>query len=243
MVVEANISGQPARVLYLDNAASTGEFMDGTPAFAYINRTRVGYGLAGSPQNALVIGVAGGTEVEDIKRAFPHAMVDGVDIDPRAVDAGRGYFSLKDDERTSIIIDDARRYIRKTDKTYGLVLIDAFRGRSIPYHLATKEFLTELKGRMGGDGIAVANIISSLEGRDSGAFVRLYNTFSSVFTDVVVVPVGNDPGKVQNIVLIATDRDTSAFRAAHAAEIYGGRVMEAEPLTDELNPIELFVSK
>ncbi len=242
-VVEQNVSGQPARVLYLDNAASSGEFGGGEPAFPYLIKTRLGYELVENPARALVVGVAGGTEVEDLKKSFPGVTVDGVDIDPRAVEIGVEFFSLSDDNRTEIIIDDARRYLRKTDRTYDLVLMDVFRGKNIPYNLATRECLSELKGRMGPDGVVVVNLISALDGKNSGAFVHLYNTFSSVFTNVVILPVGTGPMETQNIVLIATDKDVAAFRERHADAIYGGPVPETAPLTDELNPIELFAVK
>lgn len=235
--------GSVARILYLDNAASSGEFLDGTPAFEYALKSRMAYELVPDPRNALVVGVAAGTQVEDLKRRYPGVMVDGVDIDARAVDAGRKFFSLKDDARTNITIDDARRYVRRGGREYDIVALDAFRGRTVPYNLATTEFLGELKGRMSGDGVAMANIISAVEGEKSAAFVRIYNTFSSVFDNVVVLPVGTNPGGVQNIVIIATDRDVSAFRKAHAADIYQGEVPYAEPLSDGLNPIELYVAR
>lgn len=240
---EWNTGSGPVRILYLDNQASSGEFLNGTPAFRYALKSRLGYELAPEPRNALVVGVAAGTQVEDLKRHYPSVMVDGVDIDSKAVDAGRRFFSLKDDARTNITIDDARRYLQRGGKAYDIVVLDVFRGMSVPYNLATKEFLGELKGRMDGDGVAIMNIISSVEGEKSATFVRLYNTFSSVFANVVVLPLGSKPGEVQNIVLIATDRDVSAFRQRHAAEIYGGVVENAEPLRDGLNPIDIYVAR
>jgi spermidine synthase len=241
-VAEENISGSPATVLYLDNAMSSGEYHNGSLAFSYAAKSRLGYELAG-PGNALVLGLAAGTQLEDVKRNFPGANVDGVDIDARVVMVGKEYFSLKDDEGTNIIIDDARRYLKKTDKKYDLVIVDAFRGMSIPYHLTTKEFIGELKGGMNGDGVVIVNVISSVEGRKSGAFVRLYNTFASVFGNVVVIPIDRNLTQMQNVVLIATDKDVTEFRKKHADEIYSGEIPGTEPLSDELNPIDLYVAR
>ncbi|MEW6036067.1 MAG: fused MFS/spermidine synthase [Candidatus Micrarchaeota archaeon] len=242
-VIDTTWRGGPARVLFLDNAASSGERPDGEPAFEYVKTTRLAYEIPVNVSRALVIGSAAGTEMEELKRVYPDAQVDGVEIDEKAVSLGKEYFSFEDDNRTQVIIDDARRYVLRANATYDLVLIDAFRGTSLPYHLATKEYLSALRQKLSPDGLVVVNIISSVDGEKAGVLDYMHGTFSSVFSDVVIIPTGNDTGKLQNIVLIASDRDLSGFRAAHADRVYTGPVAEKPPLTDELNPIELYVAR
>ncbi|MBD3397503.1 hypothetical protein GF412_00225 [Candidatus Micrarchaeota archaeon] len=241
LVLDGNYDGEPARFMLLDNSFSTGETLTGAPAFDYVRKSSISFELIQDVQNALLIGVAGGTQIEEVKKNFPGVQVDGVDIDPKAIEAGKRYFSLEDDDNTELIVDDARRHVKTTDKTYDLVLIDVFRGRSIPPHLATQNFLLELKGKMSQDGLVVVNVISALEGEDAIVFILLHNTFSSVFENVLAMPIGENPGEITNIVLIATDRDISSFIEQHEGEIYFGQVPKAPPLTDELNPIEIYV--
>jgi spermidine synthase len=242
-VVESEWGGSPARILYLDNAPSSAERADGSPALSYALASRLAYSIVPEPRNALVIGTAAGTEVEDLKRLYPSLHVTGVDIDPVAVDLGRRYFSLNDDNRTTIAIDDARRFLLRTNDTYDLVLLDTFRGLSVPYHLTTQEYLFTLKGRLEPGGVVVTNIISSLEGNGSTLFRSLFSTFSSAFENVIVIPVGGDPARRQNIVLIASDRDLTNFTLEHEGRIYSKGVPETPPLTDELNPAELFAQR
>jgi len=242
-IMDVVINEEPARIMFLDNERSSAERSDGEPAFSYVLKSRTGYELADDVENCLVIGVAAGTHVEELKEEFPGAHVDGVDIDERAVELGKEYFSLEDDERTEIIIDDARRYVKRTNRTYELVVIDAFRSNSIPQHLATEEFLWELKEKMSDDGVIVLNVISAAEGEKSAVFIRIYNTFAAVFDNIVVMPLKEDPETLQNILIIATDADVDAFTEKYSEEIYGGEIAEAEPLRDELNPIELYVSR
>jgi len=137
-------------------------------------------------------------------------------------------------------VDDARRHVKSTEKEYGLVVLDAFRGRSIPFHLATQEFLLELKEKMSSDGVVIVNIISALEGEDAEAFLLLHSTFSSVFSNVVVFPTDENPEELMNIVIIATDKDVALFLEEHEGEFYSSPVPGREPLTDELNPIEIY---
>ena len=240
VVMDKEFHGVPTRMMLLDNALSTAETPEGEPALDYAISSRVGYELREEVNDALVLGIAGGTQVEDIKAYFPGAHVDGVDIDGKAIEAGITYFSLEDDERTDLIVDDARRHVKNTEKQYDLVILDAFRGRSIPPHLATQEFLFELKEKMSSDGVLIVNVISPLEGEDAEAFILLYNTFSSVFANLVIFPTDENPEELMNIVIVATDKDTSAFLEEHDGEFYSSSVPERPPLTDELNPIELY---
>lgn len=242
-IIDTVWGAAPARLLYLDNAASSGETRNGEPVFDYVINSRISYSLADDVGNALVMGVAGGTEIEELKRFFPDARIDGVDIDRRTIEAGKKYFSLKEDNRTKIIIDDGRRYIRTTATSYDLIVIDAFRTLSIPYHITTLEFLDELKQRLKKDGVVIVNIISSLEGERAGLFIYMYNTFKASFERVIVMPVGDDREAIQNILLIATDRNTHEFERRYSAKIYHEEVPQAQPLTDELNPIEVYVPR
>ncbi len=242
-VIDTQWNGGPARVLFLDSAASSGERPDGELAFQYMIAKRLAYPYAGDVGKALVIGAAAGNEMEDVERHFPDAEVHGVEIDPAAVALGREYFSLGDGTASRIAIDDARRFVRRSEGGYDLVLIDCFHGISPPYHLTTAEFLRELKGTMAPDGMAVVNVISSLEGPKSEAFLRFHSTFSSVFDNVAAVQTRNDTARLQNIIIVASDRDLSDFTRGHAGEIYSGPVPFREPLTDGLNPIELYATR
>jgi len=241
-ILEKNISGEPAKVLILDNAYSSAERTDGSMVFEYTKKSRVGYELAEEVENALVLGVAGGTQVEDLKNYYPAAHIHGVEIDPSLPKIAKEHFSLEEDSSTTIIIEDARRHLKTNNITYELVIIDVFRGKSFPPHLSTQEFLQELKEDLSPEGVVIVNLISAIEGEDSMAFLLLYNTFASVFENTVVFPLGDDPSSVQNIILIATDKETSAFEQKYSEEIYSGVVPQTQVLTDELNPIEIYLS-
>jgi spermidine synthase len=240
-VVDMDWNGGPARILFLDNAASSGERADGAPAFNYTLMSRLGYGIVPNPKSALVVGSAAGTEVEELKGLSSSLHVTGVEIDPMAVEMGKKYFSLETDNRTEIVIDDARRFLLRTDEKFDLVVIDTFRGLSMPYHLSTKEYLETLKGRMEPGGVVIVNLISAPEGEKSAVFRFIHSTFSSVFKNVVALPTKDDPKSMQNIVLIASDRDLANFSQANSDKIYLKDVPETAPLTDEINPIEVYL--
>jgi spermidine synthase len=63
--------------------------------------------------------------------------------------------------------------------SYDFIFGDAFNDLSIPYHLTTKEFATQLKALMKADGFLLANVIDSFK---KGAFMPSYiRTLEEVF--------------------------------------------------------------
>ena len=229
-------------VLMLDNVFSSGQDSNRSRVFGYVEKERFAYSIVNNPKRALVLGVAAGTQIEDLKAYFPYLIVDGVEIDSKTVDVGKQFFSLSLDNRTNIHIDDGRRYIKKCDNTYDIVLIDAYKGMSIPYHMASAEFLQELKKVMSNESIVVFNVIGTLKGSDSKLFEALHVTYDAAFSDVVVMPLDrNNPDKLQNIVFVASDMNLSSFRSRYASEIYLPESLSAGIITDDLNPTETFV--
>jgi spermidine synthase len=232
---------ESGRLLMLDNVYSSMEKPDGSPVFSYIFDARAAYNLSNDPKRALVIGVAAGTQVEDLKRTYPNLIVDGVEIDPKVIEVGKEYFNLEDDNRTNIIIDDGRRFVKTTNETYDIILLDVFRGKSIPSHLTSIEFVKELKNTTNPDSVIIANIISSVEGEKSLFLQLIYNTYSEEFDNVLILPVGDDPNNVQNVILVATDTDTTEFIINQKTKIYPFKPETNQIVTDDLNPTEVLV--
>jgi spermidine synthase len=67
----------------------------------------------------------------------------------------------------------------KEKGSYDFIFGDAFNDLSIPYHLTTKEFATQMKGLLKSDGVLMANVIDSFK---KGAFMPSYiRTLEEVF--------------------------------------------------------------
>lgn len=218
-IAESMWGSSPARIMFLNNVPSTAETSTGEPVFEYALRARIAYGLVNAA-TALVIGVAGGTLVEDIKQYFPDAVVDGVEIDRRTIEAGKKYFSLEEDQRTNIIIDDGWHYIKTTSRRYDLVFMDAFNGNEVPPSFTTRRFFLSLKRRLTASSIVILNIISSVEGMNSKLFVRVRSSMSSVFRSVIAIPIWEDRFSSQNILFIASDMGLDSFSKKYDSIIY-----------------------
>ncbi len=240
-ILKTSLEGVQSLVLFLDSSPSSAIAVDGSLPFGYVKKSRLGYELTDNPERALVIGVAAGTQVEDLKGHFPNLRVDGVEIDEKTVGLGERYFGLEIDNRTEITIDDARRYVKSTSRSYDIVLMDVFRGSSIPYHLASVEFVRELKAIMEPEGVFIINIISPVEGEQATLLSLIHNTLSQEFSNVIVLPVGDDPYKTQNCIIIASDMDLSSFSEKYSDEIYPFKPATDRIITDDLNPADVHV--
>lgn len=243
-IVDIMYNKENIRWLILDNFYSSGEKRENNePAFEYVKTNRLGYELIANPKKALIIGVAGGTQVEDLKRTFPNLTVYGVDIDKKAVETGKIFLSLKEDNRTNIIINDARRYLKTTEIEFDVTIIDVYRGKAnIPYHLVSREFVSELKLRLKQDGVVVINLISKIENKEMNTFKLIYNTYKAEFRNLVAIPTKKEKlDEVQNIIIIASDRNLTDFKEKHKEEIYEPQIDDDRIITDEWNPAELFV--
>jgi len=118
------------------------------------------------PNNVLVLGQGGGVIPREIHYYYPAAEVDVVEIDSEIPAIAEQYFGFKPDEKLRVHIDDGRMFIKKIllrepQRKYDWIILDAFNGDYIPFHLMTREFLEEVKSLLTEDGVVVANVFSS----------------------------------------------------------------------------------
>lgn len=146
---------------------------------------------------------------EAMIRCHPHVKVDVVEIDPEVLEVGSRFFRSAEYPQLTMIAEDARRYLRLTDKRYDLIFGDVYHGvRHIPPHLVTKEFFSLVKDRLRDQGVFMLNLIGTIQGNNSVLFKSTLNTIASVFKQTYVFAI--DPDKlqqVQNIIIVARNHD------------------------------------
>lgn len=103
-----------------------------------------------------------------------------VDIDPKIRAIAEQRF-LKEPMRGSFIVDDARRFVRSTDRKFEAVVVDVFSSHtSIPAHLVTREFWQDTRRILSPQGVLLVNLI--LDGRLETPYARnLLATIESVY--------------------------------------------------------------
>jgi spermidine synthase len=154
-----------------------------------------------------------------------------VELDPTVVAVAREYFGFDG----GVIVNDARSYIRRTDKRYDLVVFDVLNGYSVVPHLLTEEAFTEIKAILSPDGILTVNTLgfeSHLSTEDPYE-KALYKTLSAVFPYVSVKTTGYG---FQNFVFYCSDYPLTLDSQFVSIDIFPDE--ETPVFTDDYNPVE-----
>jgi spermidine synthase len=228
--------GGRSRYLRFDSSFQSGMYVDDPFATRYAYTDYLHLGLAYEPtaERVLFIGLGGGSAPKRTWQAFPDLELTAVELDPDVVEIAHEYFAVPDDPRLRIVVEDGRRFLDGSDGHWDVIVIDAFYADSIPFHLATREFLELVRSHLTPDGVVVTNVIGAVEGRRSQLFRSLYRTYRAAFPTVLVHPVveqTRDDSSLRNVILVATDGAAPApdFLAAR-----WGRIRERAPLAPDL---------
>jgi len=135
--------------------------------------------FAGKLKAMLMVGLGGGSVPAYFLRHVPELHVTTVELDPGVVAAAKKYFGIEEGPRHRIATGDGRVFLQRNKAKYDIVMIDAFRGGYVPFHLLTNEFYTLLASRMEPDGVAVFNLRANTQLFDS-SLVTLKRTFKSI---------------------------------------------------------------
>ena len=106
----------------------------------------------------LMIGLGGGSISTYYGRAMPDVHIDTVELDQRVIDVAKQYFALRDTLRVRYLAADGRVFLNRSKDLYDLILLDAYRGGYVPFHLLTREFYVLVKSRLTPGGAVASNI-------------------------------------------------------------------------------------
>ena len=184
---------------------------------AYARAMPVGLAFVDEPQSALVIGLGGGTIPSFLHKHYPRMKIDAVDIDPDVVRVAKEFFGFREDGALHAWVSDGRRFVEAGRDKYDLVFLDAYGPDSIPYRLATREFLQAVRRTLTPRGVVVGNLWS---GQHNLLYDAMLRTYQEVFDDLYVFEVQGSTNRI----LVALprkqpiERDDLAQRAAKLSE-------------------------
>jgi len=165
----------------------------------------------------LMLGLGGGSISTYLGRFMPQAAITTVEIDPGVITAAKTYFGLRETERMRYRAGDGRVFLNRNDELYDLILLDAYRGGYVPFHLLTREFYTLVKQRLTPGGAAAFNIHDG-----SKLYASTVKTLGEVFAALDLYPSG-----VGEVIAVAgvspLDPQTLERRAAALQERHGFR--------------------
>lgn len=112
-------------------------------------------------KRVLVLGLGGGAIPVYLGRFLPNATIDSVELDPGVIDVAKKYFGLRETDRFHLIENDGRVFLNRHREPYDIIVVDAFTGSYIPFHMMTREFYQLVRDRLAPHGVAAVNILPS----------------------------------------------------------------------------------
>jgi spermidine synthase len=168
--------------------------------------------LDGAPKDALFVGLGAGSMPRYFNQHYPDVDTDVVEIDPDIFNVAKRFFYFKETPNMKVHISDGRRFIKRTNKKYDIIFLDAYQNDFIPFHLTTAEFLKELKRRLKKDGVVVSNIASPFRNK---FYDSMLVTYLKEFPQLYIFK-----GTSRNSIFVATmnEKKKSAHEISRRAE-------------------------
>lgn len=118
----------------------------------------IGYERINTFENILILGVAGGSVIETIKKDIKFkGKITGVEIDATAIEIANKYFGLNNYKNVEIIIEDAFEFVLKTKEKYDLIIIDIFQDTTMPNFLFEDFFINRINFLLKVNGFILFN--------------------------------------------------------------------------------------
>ena len=202
--------------------------------------------------DVLILGMGTGTFATQCNRYFDNMKIEGVEIDDKITDLAVEYFDLK--ENVPVTTYDGRAYLNAIDKTYDVIMVDAYQDITIPFQMSSVEFFSLVSQHLNENGVMVVNM--NMRGSSEGNINQyLADTISGVFDEVYVVDVRgttnrelfaangvNLTEKLEHNIALTENEELAAMMervAENLSEYEAGNYL----MTDDKAPVELLGMK
>ena len=195
----------------------------------------------------LEIGFGGGRTAWYLHRTMPELDIVSVELDPEVFELAELHFGVRTEPNFHVSIEDGRRYLQGRDETWPIIMIDAYRGPFVPFHLLTTEFYELVKARLAPGGAVAQNVEPT-----TMMFEAALATIGGVFDNVDLYDAGGNvvmiaydgPELDREILLAAAERLDAAhgFKYPLSELVVRRRPVtglpDTRPMTDDFAPVE-----
>jgi spermidine synthase len=199
-------------------------------------------------EDMMIVGLGGGRTSWYLHKSVLAMNFTAVELDPEVARLTEKYFGVKPEPGFDLEINDGRVWLAKTDKMFDAILVDAYRGPFVPFHLLTAEFYKLVASHLKPGGVAVQNVEPTTMLFDS-AVATIHSAFEHlVFLEGagnIVIVAYNGPEKTDaEITAAATERQAKYGFRYDLPKLVAERRFQpsyddrAKPLTDDFAPVE-----
>ncbi|HEY4568769.1 MAG TPA: fused MFS/spermidine synthase, partial [Kribbella sp.] len=195
--------------------------------------------------DALHVGGGGLTMPRYLSATRPGSKNQVYEIDPAVVDIDKRELGVRTGPDLAVAVQDGRLGVRSEETdSRDLIIMDAFSGLSVPWHLTTRELVSDVRRVLRPDGVYLINVIDHGKALFAKAEIK---TVQAVFPYVAVIArkdelAGRSGG---NYVVVGSDRPIDVPAIAGRLEPNmelrdqpAGFVGDAPVLTDDYAPVE-----
>lgn len=176
---------KPYRELLVNNICQT--IMDKeNPAksyWDYVNILTKNINHYSKGKQTLLLGLGGGTLYKSLKTN--NYDIDVVEIDNRIAEIAKKYFYIEND--LNVVVDDARHFIKTTDKKYDVIIFDLYNSETPPIHIMTQESFNEIKNRLTPAGLLIINFYGYINGEKGKGARSIYKTLNSTDFNTLLI--------------------------------------------------------
>ena len=134
----------------------------------------------------LILGMGTGTYAKQCRNYYGATSIEGVEIDQKITDLSKTYFELPDS--IDVTTYDGRSFLAADDKTYNVIMVDAYQDITIPFQMSSIEFFTMVREHLKENGVMVVNM--NMHSEEEGNINEyLSDTIAAVFDHVYTVDV------------------------------------------------------
>jgi spermidine synthase len=233
------------RLRYVESIVNPNDELD-LPV-VYTQTMTAGLAYADKLESAAIIGLGGGRTAWYVHKSLPDLKFTAVELDPEVAGIADRYFSVRPEPNFDIAIRDGRVHLSRNEATFDMIMIDAYRGPFVPFHLLTKEFYELVARRLEPGGVVVQNVEPTTMLFDSAvATINAVFDHLDFFTgrnNIVIVAYNGEIKSTEELLAQAEQRQaTHGFRydlkEILSRQFSPERDDAAEPLTDDWAPVE-----
>jgi spermidine synthase len=191
------VASRYQRITVLDTASGARQLIfDGTDSIqsemnldnheelmlSYARHMMTGLPVPAKIKRILILGLGGACMQRYLYKLLPEVIIETVELDPEVRNIAARFFYFAEDARQIVHLGDGRTFIENSKAKYDVIFLDAFSATSIPYHLATQQFLKSVKDRVAEGGVVCANLWDG-----EADYPNMVKTYAAVYPELHVV--------------------------------------------------------
>lgn len=108
-------------------------------------------------KKVLILGAGAGENIRQLRVINKELDITAIDINPEVFEIACKFFDVEKSKNIHLIVFDAMEFLIQTKDIYDCIIVDVYKGDSIPYNCLTKEFFELIYTHLSSEGMLFMN--------------------------------------------------------------------------------------